>query len=83
MVDAEGGGDGVDFPVFPKINPANVGVLFGRDQRRERHDERIPDFGRSRVKADTADASSSPLTCLVEMNPQVPMRSVNSRAHRD
>jgi len=49
MVDAEGGGDGVDFPVFPKINPASVGVLFGRDQRRERHDERIPDFGPSRV----------------------------------
>ena len=31
MVDAEGGGDGADLPVFAEIEAANLGVLLGRD----------------------------------------------------
>jgi len=33
MVDAEGGGDGADLPVFAVIEATNLAVLFGRDQQ--------------------------------------------------
>jgi hypothetical protein len=33
MVDAEGGGDGADLPVFAEIEAANLGVLLGCDHR--------------------------------------------------